>query len=100
VDIARPPKSKKGRYITIGAIVAVVIAGTAALSRLEPAAPSVDRSTLWIDTVRRGMMKREVRAPGTLVPEHVRIISAVTAGRIASTCASSPPSPPAASSRR
>ena len=82
MDIARPPKSKKGRYITIGAIVAVVIAGTAALSRLEPAAPSVDRSTLWIDTVRRGMMKREVRAPGTLVPEHVRIISAVTAGRI------------------
>ena len=82
MDIARPPKSKKGRYITIGAIVAVVIAGTAALSRLEPAAPSVDRATLWIDTVRQGMMKREVRAPGTLVPEHVRIISAVTAGRV------------------
>ena len=82
MDIQRAPRSKKGRYITIGAIVAVVIAGTAALSTLEPASPSVDRSTLWIDTVRRGMMKREVRAPGTLVPEHVRIISAVTAGRI------------------
>ena len=82
MDIARPPKSKKGRYITIGAIVTALVGGTAALSTLEPAAPSVDRSTLWIDTVRRGMMKREVRAPGTLVPEHVRIISAVTAGRI------------------
>jgi multidrug resistance efflux pump len=82
VDSPRPPKSKKGRYITIGAIVAVVIAGTAALSTLEPAAPSVDRATLWIDTVRQGLMKREVRAPGTLLPEHVRILSSVTAGRI------------------
>lgn len=82
MDIQRAPRSKKGRYITIGAIVAALVGGTAALSTLEPAAPSVERSTLWIDTVRRGMMKREVRAPGTLVPEHVRIISAVTAGRI------------------
>ena len=82
MDIQRAPRSKKGRYITIGAIVTALVGGTAALSTLEPAAPSVDRSTLWIDTVRRGMMKREVRAPGTLVPEHVRIISAVTAGRI------------------
>ena len=82
MDIQRAPRSKKGRYITIGAIVTALVGGTAALSTLEPAAPSVERSTLWIDTVRRGMMKREVRAPGTLVPEHVRIISAVTAGRI------------------
>jgi multidrug resistance efflux pump len=42
----------------------------------------VDRATLWIDTVRQGTMLRQVRAPGTLVPEHVRIISAVTAGRV------------------
>lgn len=82
MDIQRAPRSKKGRYIAIGAIVTALVGGTAALSTLEPAAPSVERSTLWIDTVRRGMMKREVRAPGTLVPEHVRIISAVTAGRI------------------
>jgi HlyD family secretion protein len=82
VDIQRAPRSKKGRYITIGAIVAVVIAGTAALSTLEPAAPSVDRATLWIDTVRQGTMLRQVRAPGTLIPEHIRIISAITAGRV------------------
>lgn len=82
MDIQRAPRSRKGRYITIGAIVAVVIAGTAALSTLEPAAPSVDRATLWIDTVRQGTMLRQVRAPGTLVPEHIRIISAVTAGRV------------------
>src|SRR5215218_10258921 len=49
---------------------------------LKPAAPTVDRSTLWIDSVRQGTMVRQVRAPGTLVPEQIRLISAVTAGRI------------------
>lgn len=82
MDVPRAPRSKKGRNIAIGAVVVAVIAGTAALSTLEPAAPGVDRATLWIDTVRRGTMERNVRAPGTLVPEHVRIISAVTAGRV------------------
>lgn len=82
MDVPRAPRSRKGRNIAIGAVVVAVIAGTAALSRLEPAAPGVDRATLWIDTVRRGTMERNVRAPGTLVPEHVRIISAVTAGRV------------------
>jgi hypothetical protein len=53
-----------------------------ALRKLPTAAPSVDRATLWIDTVRKGTMVRNVRAPGTLVPEHVRIISALTAGRV------------------
>jgi multidrug resistance efflux pump len=62
--------------------VAGIAAITLALSRLEPAAPSVERSTLWIDSVRRGTMVRQVRAPGTLVPEQIRLISAVTAGRI------------------
>ncbi|HEY0777875.1 MAG TPA: HlyD family efflux transporter periplasmic adaptor subunit, partial [Gemmatirosa sp.] len=52
------------------------------LTRLEPAAPSVERATLWIDTVRRGPLVRQVRAPGTLVPEHVRLISALTQGRV------------------
>lgn len=55
---------------------------TLALSRLEPRAPSVDRATLWIDSVSRGTMVREVRAPGTLVPERMVIISALTAGRV------------------
>lgn len=52
------------------------------LSRLKPAAPGVERSTLWVDSVKRGELLREVRAAGTLVPEHTRIIAAVTAGRI------------------
>lgn len=82
MDVPRAPRSKKGRNIAIGAVVVAVLAGTAALSRLEPAAPGVDRATLWIDTVRKGTMERNVRAPGTLVPEHIRIISAITAGRV------------------
>jgi multidrug efflux pump subunit AcrA (membrane-fusion protein) len=55
---------------------------TLALGRLEPRAPTVDRATLWLDSVSRGTMIREVRAPGTLVPERMVIISALTAGRV------------------
>ncbi|MGZ8377420.1 MAG: efflux RND transporter periplasmic adaptor subunit [Gemmatirosa sp.] len=82
MDIARPKKSKRGRIALIAAGVLAAVAGTVALTRLEPAAPSVERATLWIDTVRQGTLERNVRAPGTLVPEHVRIVSAVTAGRV------------------
>ncbi|MGH7678729.1 MAG: HlyD family secretion protein [Gemmatimonadaceae bacterium] len=52
------------------------------ISKLKPAAPSVDRATLWVDSVKRGELLREVRAAGTLVPERVRIISAQVGGRI------------------
>jgi HlyD family secretion protein len=52
------------------------------LSRLEPAAPGVDAGTVWIETVKRGPMVREVRGTGTLVPEEIRWIPAVTAGRV------------------
>jgi RND family efflux transporter MFP subunit len=52
------------------------------LSRLKPAAPSVERSTVWIDTVKRGPMLRQVRGLGTLVPEEIRWIPAVTEGRV------------------
>ena len=82
MDIVREPPKKTRKYVAYGAVGAAVLAGTLALSKMEPAAPSVDRATLWVDTVRRGTMTREVRAPGTLVPEHVRIISAQTAGRV------------------
>jgi len=82
VDIVRAPRPKRGRYVAIAGGIVAIVAVSVALTRLEPAAPSVDRATLWIDTVRRGTMVRQVRAPGTLVPEHVRIISALTAGRI------------------
>jgi multidrug efflux pump subunit AcrA (membrane-fusion protein) len=82
VDIARPKRSHRLRN-TLVAVGLVAAAGvTAALARLEPAAPAVERATLWVDTVRRGPLVRQIRAPGTLVPEHVRLVSALTAGRV------------------
>lgn len=82
MDIPREPKSKRRRWILGGVAVAGVVIITAALGRMEPAAPSVDRGTLWIDTVRKGEMLRQVRGPGTLVPEQILYISAVTGGRV------------------
>jgi len=82
MDIARAPRSKRRRYVA-GAVLAVVIAlATVGVSKLKPAEPSVERMTLVIDSVRRGDMVREVRGPGTLVPEQIRWISAVTSARV------------------
>jgi multidrug resistance efflux pump len=82
VDIPRPPKSKKRRYLYAAGALGGLVFVTVALSRLDKAAPTVDASTLWIDTVARGEMLRQVRGPGTLVPEQIRWIAAVTAGRV------------------
>jgi HlyD family secretion protein len=60
----------------------VIAAITFGLSRLRAAAPVVDRGGLWTDTVKRGPMLREVKGPGTLVPERIRFITADTAGRV------------------
>lgn len=84
VDIARPKKSNRNRYIAGGAAIIALAAITLALARLEPAAPSIDGGTLWIDTVRQGTMLRQVRAPGNLVPEQIRYVAAQTAGRVES----------------
>lgn len=82
MDIPRPKRKKTLRNALVAVGILLVAGLTLALSRLEPAAPSVERATLWVDTVRRGPLVRQVRAPGTLVPEHVRLISALTAGRV------------------
>jgi len=82
VDIKRAPASKKKQYIAWGSGILAIVVVSLGLSRLKPAAPSVDRATLWVDQVKQGELLREVRAAGTLVPEHIRIIAAVTAGRI------------------
>jgi HlyD family secretion protein len=52
------------------------------LSRLKSAAPSVDRSTVWVDTVKRGPLLRQVRGIGTLIPEEIRWIPALSDGRV------------------
>ena len=82
MDIPRLPQKKRGRYVAIGAGVATLVLIGVLVASLPTATPGVDRATLIIDSVQRGTMVREVRAPGTLVPEHVRLISALTAGRI------------------
>jgi multidrug resistance efflux pump len=83
LDIPRPqqPKGRK-RLIYGGVALAALVTVTVALSKLEPAAPTVDRGTIWFDTVRQGSMLRSVRGPGTLVPEQMRQVSAVTSGRV------------------
>jgi HlyD family secretion protein len=85
VDIARPSQARKKRIrrILIGAgLLAAIVLITVGVSRLKPAAPSVDRATVWIDTVKRGSMLRQVRGSGTLVPEEIRWIPATTQGRV------------------
>jgi HlyD family secretion protein len=71
------------RRIAIGVVLAVLIPSiTIALKRLQPAAQSVERSTVWPDTVKRGEMIRNVRGLGTLVPEDIVSIPATTDGRV------------------
>jgi multidrug efflux pump subunit AcrA (membrane-fusion protein) len=82
LDIKREPPKKTKKYIAIGAGVVAVVVLSAFISKLKPAAPPVERGTLWFDTVKRGEMRREVSAPGTLQPEYVRNITALTSGRI------------------
>jgi HlyD family secretion protein len=86
VDIARSPEVKRKkqiRRIIYGAIALLaIVLITVGVSRLRPAAPSVDRATVWVDTVKRGPMIRQVRGSGILVPENIRWIPATTSGRV------------------
>lgn len=82
MDIPREPPKKHKRYVYGGVAVAAVVFVTVALGNLRPAAPSVERSTVYTDSVRRGTMVRQVRGPGTLVPEQIRFVPAITAGRV------------------
>jgi multidrug resistance efflux pump len=87
MDIARPDikKKKLRRQVVIGAIgLVVVAAAAAAVYRLKPAAPTVDASTVWPDTVKRGPMIVQVRGLGTLVPseESIRMIPSQTEATI------------------
>jgi HlyD family secretion protein len=85
MDIPRPEnkKRKRIRQLAIGGGTAVLlVAVTVGLSRLEPAAPSVDRDTQYIGEVSRGEMLRQVRGPGTLEPRQILWIAAQSAGRV------------------
>ena len=86
VDIARPDsviKKKKMKRAAYGvAGLTAILLVTVFVSQLKPAAPSVDKATLWPDVVKQGPMVRQVRGTGTLVPEDTRWIPASTAGRV------------------
>jgi multidrug efflux pump subunit AcrA (membrane-fusion protein) len=82
VDIKREPRRKTKRWVYLGVGIVAVVVITVALGRLGPAAPGVDRTSVWTDVVKRGEMVRQVRGPGSLVPEQVRYIAALTAGRV------------------
>lgn len=82
MDIKRePPKKTKRNVLIAGGAIGVVML-TVALSKLEARPPSVSRAEVIIDSVQRGELIRNVRAPGTLVPENIRYIAAVTSGRV------------------
>ncbi len=86
MDKARDPnflKQRRLKRIIMGAIAAiVVVVVSVAVSRLKPAAPTVDGGSVWPEQVKRGTMVRQVHALGTLVPEEVRTIPAISAGRV------------------
>src|ERR1700733_15129301 len=83
MDISRPDiKQKKIRrqWIAGGCAVVVLAAIAFCVTRLKPAAPEVDRATVWTDSVKRGPLLRQVRGPGSLVPreDKIRLIPAET----------------------
>lgn len=85
VDIPRKSQARLRliRRILYSVIILCAIGGISwYVSRLKPAAPPVDRAAVWIDTVKRGPMRREVRGLGKLVPEEIRWVPAVTEGRV------------------
>ena len=85
MDIVRPDQSGRKRIIRfayIGGGLLAILVITLGLSRLRPAAPTVERGSVWIDTVKRGPMLRQVRGLGTLVPEEIRWIPAQSEGRV------------------
>ena len=82
MDIARQPLRNRRRFVGGGIAAVALVMIFVVVASLKPSEPSVARQTLWVDSVRRGEMVREVRGPGTLVPEHVRFVTAVSAGRV------------------
>jgi HlyD family secretion protein len=85
MDIARPElkqRKRRRQWLIGGAISILVVAAGAGLAALGPAIPSVERSSVLVDTVKRGELLREVRGPGTLVPKEIRWIAAETSARV------------------
>ena len=85
MDIQRKGVRKRKTIVTVLVMIAVVAGlafGWQKVRNLKPAAPGVELSTLWPDTVKRGPMLREVHGLGTLVPEDTMLITATTDSRV------------------
>src|SRR5881275_856695 len=85
MDIPRKSAARRRRirniiYAVLG--LAAIAGISLGLSKLKPAAPTVERATVWVDTVKRGPMLRQVRGLGTLTPEDIRFIPAIVDGRV------------------
>jgi len=70
------------RYFRRGIAGVAVVVLAVLLASMRPAAPTVERATLWVDSVRQGEMVRDVHGAGSLVPQHIRFITALAAGRV------------------
>ncbi len=86
MDIKRPPKSRIKKKIRTAVLIVVGVGAiggiTYGLAKLKPAAPTLDRSTAVIETVKRGLFVRDVRGIGTLVPQITRMVPAPADGRV------------------
>lgn len=86
MDVPRSEKVKRNkrirRILYVILVIAAISGATVGLSKLKPAAPSVEAGTVWPGEVKRGEMIRNVRGIGTLVPEEIRWIPATVSGRI------------------
>ena len=82
MDIVREPPKKTKRNLMIGGAIGATVLITLWTLTLDPAAQSIERSAVLFDTVRKGDVVREVRGPGTLVPEHIRFITAQASARV------------------
>ena len=86
MDIKRPQKSKLKKKIRTAILIVVALTGiggiTYGLSKLKPAAPTIDKSTVVIETVKRGPFLRDVNGVGTLVPQVTRFVPAPADGRV------------------
>lgn len=82
ISSSRQKRRRSRRWLLGGGTAVVLTLVTLWVSRLQPAAPLVEKSSIWMDTVKRGEMLRQVRGNGTLVPEDIRWIPTVSAGRV------------------
>jgi HlyD family secretion protein len=85
MDLPRPDQTRKRKRRLVLALLAGLVALaliTVGLARLKPAAPAVEKASIWLDTVKRGEMLRQVRGNGTLVPEEIRWLPTLNAGRV------------------